>query len=110
MTDLDQNIRKLFNKHFPTLQAENTMSGNEIKVFIEELGIIVQKLMANSKKQEYSEGAYISIRELEEILRVMRDLKECYENNKPHTTQDILRLDELKQLEYKLTEKVLTNR
>lgn len=110
MTDLDQNINKLFYKHFPSLQSENNLSGREIKIFVEELGVVVQKLIARSKKQEYSDGAFISIRDLEEVLVTIRDYKDLCENATPLTTQAVLRLDELKQLEYKLTEKILTNR
>lgn len=105
INDINIEIRELFYKHFPEIQTTEPLQN-----FILELGTLVQQVIAKALKQEYKEGAVIPIRELEELLVVIRQAKALYEEKEQHTTDDILKIDELKQLEYKLTEKILTNR
>lgn len=107
---INQNIRKLFYRHF-TPETNVTLPESVIKPFIEELGALVQKIIAASTKRNYSQEALMPIRDLEEFVRVFREFRDFLENKVPHhTPSDIIMLDELKQLEFKLTEKILTNR
>jgi len=105
MQHIQTEIRKLVFKHL----AANDEPG--ITNFTLELSEVVTGVIEKATKQEFAEGALIGIRELEEILSTIRHLKDIYQNTEAiHTPEDILRLDDVKQLEYKLTEKLLANR
>jgi hypothetical protein len=55
-------------------------------------------------------GVIFTVRELEELLVVVRELKDNYDNLPEKTGTHVIRIDELRQLEYKLTEQILENR
>lgn len=103
---VEQKIRELLYKYYPDAAKEQEIT----RAFILELGTLVQDVISKRSQDLHKEGALVPIRELEELLVVLRDLKAKYEDEAEHTTSDIIRLDELKQLEYKLTEKILANR
>lgn len=52
----------------------------------------------------------LSVRELEELLVVVRELKDNYDKMPEKTGAQMIRIDELKQLEYKLTEQIFQKR
>ncbi len=99
-----ESIRELLYKHFPEVTTKPT------EEFVEALSLVVNKTITKAFEQQTKEGAYISIRELEEMLTTTRQLREIYDDMHPHTGSDMIKIDELKQLEYKLTEKIMTNR
>ncbi len=103
--DAETSIRKLFIKHFPA--ESNTLIATD---FVKDLAKIVDDLIIKEVKRRTSKGAFLSIRELEELLLLIRELKSKYENLETTTTSDVLKFDELKQTEYKLTEYILSNR
>jgi len=59
---------------------------------------------------ESKDVAIVSIKDLEDIVLALRDLKAKYETSASSTVSDVIKLDELKQLEYKLTERILNAR
>lgn len=101
---IETKIRGLFHKYYP--EYENVVS----KDFIHELGVEVNQLIAKAVKQQTSGGAYLSVKELEDLLLLVRDLKSKYETLENSTVSDVIKIDELKQTEYKLTEHILNNR
>jgi len=52
----------------------------------------------------------MELRDLEDFLVILRDLKSKYENLDSKTGQDMIRIDELRQLEFKITELIFEYR
>ena len=78
--------------------------------FVKELSALMNNTIQKIAKRDYKERVLMSIRELEEILILLRELKGKYEGANLTTVEDLIKLDELKQWEFRLTEKILNNR
>jgi len=101
---LEDNVRKLCCKHFPEAAVENSTA------FTIELAEIVTTVINKTVNQQTKDGAFISTRELENLVLTVRDLRAKYETQERNSTSDVIKLDELKQTEYRLTEHILSNR
>jgi hypothetical protein len=85
--------------------------GTDVAEFKKDLYEVIQDSAAQLLKtaKPYN-SAVLSVADLENLLLLIRDLKSRYEYTTSTTVSDVLKLDEVKQWEYKITELILNNR
>lgn len=102
--DLGNKIQSILSKYPQLTIAEVAEAAKEILIEADKV------IKAKVKAETGYRIASLPVEDLEEFLTMARELQAKYENLTEKTTTDIIRLDELKQLEFKLTELILTNR
>jgi hypothetical protein len=104
MNTIDAKIDELIKTYTP-------VPGTDVNEYRKQIYEVVQdcaKALLDAKKP--NRYALLTVPELEDLLLMVRDLKARYENSASTTVSDVLKLDEIKQWEYKLTERILSNR
>lgn len=93
-------------------QLRDILDGNTTK----DPGVLLDKIIPliddHVKKaiKASSNKPKLDLRDLEDFLIILRDLKIKYENLDSKTGNDMIRIDELRQLEFKITELIFEYR
>lgn len=104
--DLKYKIDRILEK-YPTLSAADRATAvNDILSSVTEF--VKQNSKSNNSSADYNSNP--SIADLEEFLVAVRELQEKLDSQTHKTTQDVIRIDELRQLEYKITELIIANK
>lgn len=77
---------------------------------LNELIPILSEFIHKQVQKELKNVVNLEMRDLEDLLTVVRELKDNYSNLDQKTGSQMIRIDDLKQIEYKLTELILAKR
>lgn len=101
--ELNLKIEKILSK-YPGLSPQDRQQA------VNDIVVSVNKFIEDLDRDSAEGILDLSVRDLEEFLTSIRELKDKYEEQDSKNTNDIIKIDELKQLEFKLTELIIANR